>query len=91
MWFTIALGGSNCASVLFSFSDGERKFTDATGVELTGIAAARVHAILEVRDMKGSLAERTIQDCSAWKMIVVDANGEAILEIGFDLSPRSVS
>ena len=75
----------------FHFSDGKRKFTDATGIELTGIAAARALAISQVRDMKGLLAERTIQDWSAWKMLVIDANGKAIFEVDFDLISRPMS
>lgn len=41
------------ASLLFNFSDGLRTFTDAGGIELTGLAAAKAHAIAQVRDLKG--------------------------------------
>jgi hypothetical protein len=33
----------------FHFNDENRPFTDAAGVELNGIAAARAHAIAEIR------------------------------------------
>lgn len=72
----------------FHFSDGKRTFTDAIGVELAGIAAARANAIAQVRDMRSALTERGIQDWSGWKMVVVNANGKTVLEVGFDLTPR---
>ena len=72
----------------FYFSDGKRTFTDSTGIELTGIAAARSHAIAQIRDMRDALSERTLQDWSGWKMTVIDTKGKPLFEIGFDLIPR---
>jgi len=71
----------------FHFSDGKRTFTDSTGVELTGIAAVRERATAQIREMKGALSERTLQSWSGWKMIVVNAEGKTVFEIGFGLKP----
>ena len=73
----------------FNFSDGKRTFTDSTGIELTGIAAARSQVTAQMRDMQSGLSERTLQDWSGWKMIVVDEKGKTVLEVGFgfDLTP----
>jgi hypothetical protein len=75
----------------FHFSDGKRTFTDSTGIELTGIAAVRSQATEQIRDMRSALSERTVQDWSGWKMIVVDAKGKRVLEVGFDLSQRPLN
>jgi Domain of unknown function (DUF6894) len=71
----------------FHFSDGKRTFTDSTGIEFTGIAAARAHATEQIREMKIALSERALQNWSGWKMIIVNADGKTIFEIGFDLKP----
>jgi hypothetical protein len=75
----------------FHFSDGKQTFTDRIGVELASLAHARNNAVAQVREMKSSLSERLIQEWSGWKMIVIDANGKTVLEIGFDLIPRSTN
>lgn len=72
----------------FHFSDGKRRFTDSLGVELSGIAAARAHAIQQVRDLKAAMCAPTIQDTSGWSMSVVDVKGGDVFAIGFDLQPR---
>lgn len=71
----------------FHFSDGKRQFTDTAGIELSGLAAARAHAMVQVRDLRAALCEPRIQEWAGWKMIVVDANGKVVSEIGFDLKP----
>ncbi len=71
----------------FHFSDGKRTFSDATGSELTGIAAARAHAVGQIREMKDAQSERGIQNWSKWKMVVADDKGKTIVQIGFDLRP----
>jgi hypothetical protein len=68
----------------FHFSDGKRTFSDAHGVELTGITAARENAKSQIRELKGSLSERTVQSWSGWKMFVTNDNGQTVFEIGFD-------
>jgi hypothetical protein len=75
----------------FNFSDGECIFTDAIGVELVGIAAVRKRVIKQVRDLKGSQSQHHIQDWSDWKMIVIDAKGKTVLEVGFDLAPTPIN
>jgi hypothetical protein len=35
--------------------------------------------------------EHRIQDWSGWKMIVIDAKGKTVLEVGFDLNPRPLN
>jgi hypothetical protein len=72
----------------FHFSDGKRTFTDSIGVELTGIAAARSQVTAQIREMRGTLSERTLQDWSGWTITVADAKGKTLFEIGFDLNPR---
>ena len=73
----------------FHFSDGKRTFTDSTGIELTGIAAARSQVTAQMRDMQSGLSEHTLQEWSGWTMIVVDEKGKTVLEVGFgfDLTP----
>ena len=72
----------------FHFSDGTRRFTDSRGHDLSGLGAARLHALRDVRDLKAALCDRHIQDLSGWTMIVADARGRPVFELGFDLQPR---
>jgi hypothetical protein len=74
----------------FHFSDGKHTFTDAAGVELNGIAAARAYATAQIRELRGAKSERALQNWAPWKMIVIDAKGKTIVEVGFDLSTRSM-
>jgi hypothetical protein len=69
----------------FHFSDGKRRFSDAKGVELSGMAAARAHAIRQVRDLKAAMCDPGIQDLSGWSMTVVDADDTIVFETSFDL------
>ena len=73
----------------FHFSDGKHTFTDSTGIELNGIAAARAHATNHIRDMRTAVPDGRLQDWSGWKMIVIDEKGKTIFKIGFDITPRS--
>jgi hypothetical protein len=68
----------------FHFSDGKLTFTDSTGVEFAGAAAARAHTTRQIREIKGALCERQIMDWSGWKMIVANTDGKTIFEAGFD-------
>lgn len=69
----------------FHFSDGKRRFSDAQGHELSGMAAARTHAITQVRDIKAAISSPGIQDLRGWSMTVVDAGGHTVFETSFDL------
>ena len=71
----------------FHFSDGERAFSDDVGHECHGLAAARRHAVAQVRELKGAMCDPHIQDLSGWTMTVVDQAGKSVFEIGFDLKP----
>ena len=71
----------------FHFSDGKRQFTDTSGHELSGMAAARAQAIRQVRDLKAAMCDPHIQDMSGWTMTVVDANGKTVLDLSFDRKP----
>ena len=71
----------------FHLHDGKRTFTDSTGIELTGIAAARAHARAQIREMKSTLPIRQIQDWSGWNMIVGNADGKIVIEISFGRKP----
>jgi hypothetical protein len=74
----------------FHFSDGKRQFTDSSGVELSGLAAARANATKQVRELKVALCHPLVQDLSAWSMTVLDANKKSVFKIGFDLKePRA--
>ncbi len=73
----------------FHFSDGKRRFSDATGQELRGLAAARQQAVKQVRELKAAMCDPHIQDMSGWSMTVVNASGTTVFEIGFDLNPIS--
>lgn len=75
----------------FHFSDGKRQFTDSTGQDLVGIAAARLHAAQQVREIKAAMCYPQIQDLSAWSLQAVDAHGRTVCEIGFDLRPVRVA
>ena len=74
----------------FNFSDGRRWFLDDTGQEFSGLAAARRHAVGQVRDLKAAMCDPGIQDLSGWTMRVVDRDGRAVFDIGFDLKPDRV-
>ena len=69
----------------FHFSDGKRRFSDTTGHVFPGIAAARTHAIKQVRDLKAAMCDPGIQDLSGWSMTVVDADDKVVFETGFEL------
>ncbi|MCF8478685.1 MAG: hypothetical protein K9G60_16780 [Pseudolabrys sp.] len=73
----------------FHFSDGKRRFSDETGYELSGMAAARAHAVSQVRDLKAAMCDPGIQDLSGWTMTVLDASENTVFEIGFDMKARS--
>jgi hypothetical protein len=80
--------GGNVPRYFFHFSDGKRRFSDGSGQELSGIAAARAQAIKQVRELKATMCDPKIQNLSGWSMTVVDAKGKAVLDIDFDLKPR---
>lgn len=69
----------------FHFSDGKRRFSDTTGHVLSGIAAARVHAVKQVRELKAAMCDPGIQDLSGWTMTVADADDNTVFETGFAL------
>jgi hypothetical protein len=69
----------------FHFSDGKRRFSDATGHVLPGIAAARIHAVKQVRELKAAMCDPGIQDLSGWTMTVADADDNIVFETGFAL------
>lgn len=71
----------------FHFSDGKRMFSDDSGQEFRGLAAARRHAVEQVRELKAAMCDPHIQDLSGWTMTVANRNGEAVFEIGFDMKP----
>lgn len=71
----------------FHFSDGKRRFSDTSGVELSGMRAARLHATKHVRELKAAMCHPTIQDLSEWTMTVEDAQGKSVCDIRFDLNP----
>lgn len=73
----------------FHFSDGHRVFSDGEGHELDGTAAARQHAIAQVRELKLAMCDPHIQDLSGWTMSVANADGRKVFEIGFDLRPSA--
>ena len=73
----------------FHFSDGKRRFSDTQGLELSGMAAARAHALRQVRDLKAAMCDPGIQDLSAWSMTVVNDDDTVVFETGFDLKVQS--
>ena len=72
----------------FHFSDGQRRFSDDTGQDLSGLSAVRSHAVRQVRDLKAAMCDPGIQDLSGWTMTVVDNTDRTVFEIGFDLKPH---
>ncbi|MBS0536901.1 MAG: hypothetical protein JSR72_22820 [Proteobacteria bacterium] len=72
----------------FHFSDGQRRFSDDKGQELSGLSAVRTHAVQQVRDLKAAMCDPGIQDLSGWSMTVVDITDRTVFEIGFDLKPH---
>jgi hypothetical protein len=75
----------------FHFSDGSRQFTDAGGIDLDGLRAARAHATDQVRELKAAMCDPYIQDLSGWSMSVADARGRTVFVLGFDLKPRATA
>lgn len=73
----------------FHFSDGKRRFSDTEGRDLSGMAAARAQAIVQVRELKAAMCDPGIQDLSGWSMTVVDADDYVVFETGFDLKVQS--
>jgi hypothetical protein len=73
----------------FHFSDGKRRFSDDTGRDLSGMAAARDHAVKQVRDLKAAMCDPGIQDVSGWTMTVEDTQERIVFELGFDMKPRT--
>jgi hypothetical protein len=71
----------------FHFCHGKHTFTDSAGIELAGIAAARAHATVQIRDMRATLPGGRLQDWAGWKMIVVHAKGKIV--VGSDLTQSS--
>lgn len=69
----------------FHFSDGKRRFSDAQGIALSGMSAARAHAISQVRELKATMCDPGIQDLSGWSMTVADADDHIVFETSFDL------
>ena len=80
-------GESDVPRYFFHFFDGNRQFTDGSGEELSGMAAAREHATEHMREIKAAMSEPEIPDFSGWVMTVVDELGKVVFEIGFDLRP----
>ena len=74
----------------FHFSVEKRTFIDRIGVELDGMADARKNAIAQIREMRGAQSEHALKNWAAWKMIVGDAKGKTLFEVGFDLSTKSM-
>ena len=72
----------------FHFSDGARQFTDGSGIDLSGLRAARARATEQVRELKAAMCDPYIQDLSGWSMSVADARGRTVFVLGFDLKPR---
>ncbi len=73
----------------FHFSDGKRRFSDTQGRDLNGMAAARAHAIIQVRELKAAMCDPGIQDLSGWSMTVTDAQQNVVFETGFDLKVQN--
>ena len=74
----------------FHFSDGSRQFTDDSGIDLSGLRAARAHATEQVRELKAAMCDPYIQDLSGWSMSVADAQARIVFVLGFDLKPRPI-
>lgn len=68
----------------FNFTDGKRTFTDGVGLELRGLAAARMEARKQIREMRICMSEE-VNDWAQWKIFVADTRGRTVFEIGFDL------
>ncbi len=74
----------------FHFTDGTHWFTDSNGRDLSGLRAARGHAIRHTRELKAAVCDPHIRDLSGWILTVVDASGHPVFALGFDLAPRLV-
>lgn len=75
----------------FHFGDGKRTFTDAHGVELSGLAAVRNETCRQIRDMKAAQLESGCHArWSEWAVSVEDQQGRCVLTMGFDMTPRPV-
>ena len=72
----------------FHLTDGKRTFTDANGVELKNIAAARRHLVSHIRELRGTLSDKGIYKWSEWTVVVEDENKKMHQKMGLDLVPR---
>lgn len=82
--------GRRLPRYFFHFSDGKRQFSDSSGVELSGMAAARANATRQVRELKVAMCHPNVQDLSTWTMTVTDAKKRPIFKLPFDNKrPRS--
>ena len=72
----------------FHLTNGNRIFTDATGVELRNTAAVRKHLISHIRDLRGTLSDSGIYDWSDWAIIVSDEKSKTLEVLCLDLKPK---
>mgnify|MGYP006928387253 CR=1 FL=1 len=68
----------------YHITDGTRTFTDANGVDLEGIGAARRHLISHIRELRGCLSESGMHNWSELTVVVSNARQEMVQEMGLD-------
>ena len=73
----------------FHLTDGKRTFTDANGVELKNSAAARVHLVSHIRELRGTLSDNGIHDWSEWSVMLSDDKNKTLQEKGLGLTPKT--
>ena len=69
----------------FHFTNG-RMFTDLTGVELPGVAAARQHATQQIHQLCNVMPGVKLQNWLGWKIVAVDKVGNTVYEVDFDFA-----
>jgi len=80
----VAFGGLQRAPLFLPFSDGKRQFSDDIGEELSGLAAARTHAVRARARFKGGVVLAHHPGHVGLAMMVTDAQGKKVLDIAFD-------
>ena len=70
----------------FHFTNGRQTFTDSTGVELAGVAAARQHATQQIHQLRNVMPGVKLQNWLGWKIVAIDKVGNTVYEVGFDFA-----
>jgi hypothetical protein len=72
----------------FHMTDGERTFTDAIGIELESLVAARRHITFNIGELRSALYKNGVRNLSEWAVIIFNEKNEILQEVYPHLIPR---